>query len=300
VIKLPPRDLPKLRLAARAWARRPKRFRTLGKLPSIPLAVEAGYVLRLRQLAKRTAETIQTALKPVFSVEEPSLDAALRALKRVTVATDATLATVRWLKQFDEHNRTAMNHYMSPLTGGISLYRSSSGKQHRADAVVWAGVSPGVRDALNAALTENVKLIKSIPADMLDDVEQVLREHFAKGARVEEIAKALQERYDIGERRAALIARDQSGKVNGQLNEERSAEMGMDSYVWRCSGGGGPTHGDERVRPGHRVLDGTKQVFSDPPVVDEKTLRTANPGIDYNCRCTAEPDVSGYLDAIGA
>jgi SPP1 gp7 family putative phage head morphogenesis protein len=393
MIRLPPRDLPKLRLAARAWAKRPKRLRTLGRLPSIPLAIEAGYVLRLRQLAARTAETLrgavvlrplahhdaadddealkralaglddaeldylrggmrpldafhkayegltpaqanavstgvrgpfdpikllfedgrwiledgrhrlaaaraagathiralvngQEAVIPIPSGVDPASAAeTLRSLGRGLTSSGETAPTARMLENLNEHNRAAMNRFMAPVTGDIPI---------------WRGTTPEVRAVLDDALRANVRLIKSIPEELLDDVERTLREHLAAGSRVETIQKALKERYAIGERRAALIARDQVGKVNAQLNEERSTDIGMDSYTWRCSGGGGPEHGDERVRPGHRALDGTKQTFGDPPVVDEKSGRHANPGEDFQCRCTAESDVSGYLDAIGA
>lgn len=299
------RDQAKLRLAARAWAKRPKRFRTLGRLPSIPLAIEAGYVLRLRQLAVRVRDVTATRLAPLWAAMAAYPDAAHSAptLRTLSVTSDLQ-ATVRMLTQLEEHQRAAMNTYLSPLTGGVTLFKTPASPGNvRMDAVepaVWRGLTPGARKVLNDALTDNVRLIKSIPEGLLDDVEATLREHLAAGSRVEVIQNALQERYDIGERRAARIARDQVGKVNGQLNEERSTEIGMDDYFWRCSGGGTPAHGDERVRPGHRVLDGTKQKFSNPPVVDEKSGRRCNPGEDVECRCTAEPNVDGYLDYIGA
>jgi uncharacterized protein with gpF-like domain len=41
------------------------------------------------------------------------------------------------------------------------------------------------------------------------------------------------------------------------------------------------------VRPDHADLDGTLQDTYDPPIVDKKTGRRGNPGIDFNCRCHA-------------
>ena len=53
-------------------------------------------------------------------------------------------------------------------------------------------------------------------------------------------------------------------------------------YVWR-------TRGDEKVRTSHRPNDGRIFSWSEPP-------ETGHPGEDYNCRCSAEPYVSGETE----
>ena len=87
--------------------------------------------------------------------------------------------------------------------------------------------------------------------------------------------------------RARLIARDQVGKLNGQLAERRQRDIGVSRYVWR-------TAQDERVRPAHADREG--QVFSwdDPP-------EGGHPGFDYSCRCVSEPmlaDVLGEIEGV--
>jgi hypothetical protein len=53
-------------------------------------------------------------------------------------------------------------------------------------------------------------------------------------------------------------------------------------YVWR-------TRRDDKVRMSHRANDGRIFSWSAPPP-------TGHPGQDYNCRCTAEPYVSGETE----
>ena len=128
---------------------------------------------------------------------------------------------------------------------------------------------------------QNVNLIQVRPR-VQRAVEQVLAQPLDRGVRVEEIAAQLQERFGIEERRAALIARDQTLKLSGQLQEQRQTQAGISRYVWTTSG-------DERVRHDHAILDGTVQSWDAPPVVDQRTGRRAHPGGDFQCRCTADP-----------
>ena len=283
----------RLRLAARRWMRRPARLRKLGPVPAIPHGPEQAYVLALRQFSRHVSHAIRQTLGDLSKLTNvptiririaPPLDAAHRMLR----ATDAA-------------NKQGMNTHLRPLTGGIDLWPE---RAVRADAArvpaVAKGASPRVQAVLQDRLSKNIQLIKSIQSEQLNDVQDVLAEHLERGSRVEIIQAALDERFNISERRAELIARDQVGKLNGQLAEERLREVGIRDYIWHTSGGGTPEHGDERVRAGHRVLDGTRQSYDDPPVVDPKSGRTANPGEDFQCRCSAEADVTGYLDSIGA
>ena len=58
--------------------------------------------------------------------------------------------------------------------------------------------------------------------------------------------------------------------------------IGMEAYVWR-------TCGDEKVRDGHRALNGRVFKWDEPPIEDPHTGHRAHPGEAMNCRCTAIP-----------
>jgi SPP1 gp7 family putative phage head morphogenesis protein len=126
---------------------------------------------------------------------------------------------------------------------------------------------------------DNVSLISSIPDNLLDDVQAMLEEN--TGLRVESLAAKLQERFEVSDSKAALIARDQTLKLNGQITKTRQQTVGVTQYVWTTSN-------DERVREEHAALEGTTQDWSDPPVTNSYG-DTNHPGEDYQCRCTAFP-----------
>lgn len=139
-------------------------------------------------------------------------------------------------------------------------------------------------------VTENVALIQSLPEKVFAQVERKVIRAVSEGARVETLRKDLEGTYDIARAKAALIARDQTGKLYGQLNETRQRAVGLTTYIWR-------TVADERVRHVHQELEGTVQSWDDPPVTNEEG-DTNHPGEDYQCRCTAEPNLDELdLDA---
>jgi len=152
------------------------------------------------------------------------------------------------------------------------------------------GSEPGLADLAAAFTRDNVKLIKSIGTDQLADVEGIVLRGARRGRRVEEISKEIRQRFGVSRTRANLIARDQVSKFNGELAQTRQQDVGVTRYIWRTSL-------DERVRPRHAELEGTIQDWKKPPIVDSKTGRTAHPGEDFQCRCTAEPILDDVLAA---
>jgi SPP1 gp7 family putative phage head morphogenesis protein len=147
---------------------------------------------------------------------------------------------------------------------------------------------PKLAEAMAAAISESTALIKSIPARYFDEIEAGTMRAFRTGARASDVGKDIAARFGVSQKRGAFIARDQMSKLNGQLTRDRQIGLGVKGYIWR-------TAGDERVRDDHAALDGTKQSWDSPPVVDSRTGRREHPGGDFNCRCTAEPDLNALL-----
>lgn len=131
----------------------------------------------------------------------------------------------------------------------------------------------------------NVQLIKSLPKQYLDQVEVMVTNAFAAGTPVRRFTKDLRKRFNISENRARLIARDQVGKLSGQLTMLRQTEAGITHYIWR-------TMRDERVRKSHAEKEGKTFAWSNPP------SGTGHPGEDYQCRCHAEPDINRLLQDL--
>ena len=95
----------------------------------------------------------------------------------------------------------------------------------------------------------------------------------------------MEERYGMAEDDARRIARDQIGKLNAQVNQERQESMGVTRFVWR-------TMRDDRVRDEHQELEGEVFSWDDPPA-------EGLPGEDVQCRCYSEPDFSDLIGGDG-
>ncbi|HAS0773867.1 TPA: minor capsid protein [Enterobacter hormaechei] len=142
-----------------------------------------------------------------------------------------------------------------------------------------------LREMQELWVAENVRLIKSIPADELSDMEGIIQRGVMNGSSADTIKKQIQERYGVTERRAKLIAVDQIGKANAALTKQRQADAGISGYKWR-----GVL--DERERPEHRAREGKSYKWNNPPP-------DGHPGQPIRCRCYAEPDWAGSVFDIG-
>lgn len=138
------------------------------------------------------------------------------------------------------------------------------------------GVDVLVTDRKLAAVTEgfvaeNVALIKTVPDVLFDKIEQATTRAVTEGTLHTDLAKELAEQVGVAKNRAALIARDQVGKIYGQANAARQAELGIDRFVWR-------TVNDARVRDEHKDLEG--KIFS---YADGGHPEEGLPGEPINC-----------------
>jgi SPP1 gp7 family putative phage head morphogenesis protein len=118
---------------------------------------------------------------------------------------------------------------------------------------------------------------------LLPQVNKTVQDAFAGGLRVEVLREQIMDRFGVGRSRADLIARDQTLKLNGQINRNRQKEIGIDRYEWSTSR-------DSRVRKTHKH-DGKIFSWDDPP--DPPGV---HPGQDYQCRCVAIPVAPDWLD----
>jgi phage putative head morphogenesis protein, SPP1 gp7 family len=137
------------------------------------------------------------------------------------------------------------------------------------------------RDIVSGYVRDNVNLIKTIRTDLLADVEGAISRTMRSGARNEDLTREIRDRFGVSKKRARVIARDQIGKLTGQLTRERHKSLGIEEYIWR-------TVGDERVRDRHTDLNGNIYRYDDPPVSGTGGERL-NPGEPIQCRCYAEP-----------
>jgi len=158
-------------------------------------------------------------------------------------------------------------------------------------------VSTKLANTVQPFVHENINLIRKMNAQMLSRMKDIVTESVQAQTSYKDLSQQIEDEFGVGRARARLIARDQTLKYNGQVTEQLHKDAGVTSYVWT-------TAHDERVRgtPGgkwprgnHYELDGQRFSYAQPPMVDKKSGRRANPGYDYQCRCVATPYTDDLL-----
>lgn len=271
---------------------RAPRLRGKVKAQVPPIAIERAYltfILQVLALAKDAIRAEITSQLPRL-VAESKLDSARtdtpaearRRFQGLRVSFDrGVVADQRLETSIAEFGRRTEKYQGSQLQEQI---RKSVG-------IEVPLTDPKLGPRLRNWTAENVGLIKSIPGQLLDQVERDVVSGVNNGTRWEVLAKDIEDRFDVTAKRASLIARDQVGKFYGAVQRARQTNLGILSYTWRTSR-------DERVREGHAEREGETFKWAETP--EDVGGGEGHPGQPINCRCTAEPNLEELLDGLEA
>lgn len=145
-----------------------------------------------------------------------------------------------------------------------------------------------VGGAVNFQIQRNAELIKTLPLDIAERVNDFIAKESIKGRRASDIARDIQKMFpDSSRAKASLIARTEVSKTLTAITWARAESIGIAWYEWRTSE-------DSRVRSSHAHMDRVLVNWDDPPS-PEKILGQKNPpapyhaGNIYNCRCYPVP-----------
>ena len=253
-----------------------------------PIATEASYATTLVKLIDRTHE----AMRP-FTDELPSIlddarrergdsvrwdagagsrarEAVQRARERLRAALPtSTIEAVaaRFANQTQTNQRLQLGHQLHQALG--------------IDVLGHAPEVPNLPAMLDHFISENTSLITTIPADMLSHVDRLVQRGITSGMPVDQLRSEIADRFDISKRHARVIARDQVGKLFGQINRVRQQALGVDEFEWE-------TANDERVREEHQVLNGKRFSWAEG-------AGGIMPGSEIQCRCAGQPVLDKLL-----
>lgn len=143
------------------------------------------------------------------------------------------------------------------------------------------------RAKIAEAYSENLKLyIKNWTEKEILTLRKQIVQSTLKGNRYENLIKQIEYRYGTSQNKARFLARQETSLLMTEFKKQRYQDAGVDDYIWTCVAGSK----NHPVRPMHKRLDGSRQKWSKPPIVNKNGDRK-NPGGDYNCRCYARPIV---------
>lgn len=258
--------------------------------PQIPASAEREYV--------RTTNAYMAILKLELEGQLPKLkefykenrDAEVRENRRNDSATDLILSISQLFTMIKNNVVAKMAGFglRRKLESLAHLNRKLTVKEWKKAVKATLGID--IREdyylgdfyveQLHAWVEENVGLISSIPEDALEKMKDIVYEGYANGKTTTRMVEEIRRAYGMSRRRAELIARDQTAKLNGQIQKAQQQDAGITEYIWS-------TTGDERVRRSHQELNGKKFSWNDPP--ENSDGRKCHPGQDYQCRCIGRP-----------
>lgn len=135
--------------------------------------------------------------------------------------------------------------------------------------------------------TENMQYyIQEFTEKEVVSLREKVKENVFSGQRYEGMVKIIERSYGVSKSKASFLAKQETNLLVAKFKESRYNEAGVDDYIWQTVVGSDK----HPVREKHKMLNGTRQKFSKPPIVNAKGDRK-NPKEDYNCRCTARPIV---------
>lgn len=253
-----------------------EKLRRKPRTPRLPVAEEKILEALLVRITRKINATISAALRGDLDrakARASRADADLDGLFREALFQDLAIRLSRIVE--DPEIVELLDQY------GARLNATNGREIERVIGINPVDIDPEITEALLQFRRASVGLITSIAEDQLSQVRDLVDVAANSGMRVETLAAQIQERHNVSESRARLIARDQTLKTNGDLTRLRHEKIGVTEYIW-------DTSGDSRVRPDHRALDGSTQRWDDPPVTNPEGDRN-HPGEDYQCRCIAIP-----------
>lgn len=167
------------------------------------------------------------------------------------------------------------------------------------------GVDPfygdkGLRNRFANFASENVSLIKGITDEVAVRIEKIVTRGLTSATKHGDLAKTIEGEFGFGERRSQIIARDQIGKLYGQINASRQKDLGVRRFRWKCVGDdrtrGNPSGKYPNVDPDDNHYDRDDQIYSydDPPKNSDGEPEL--PGEPILCRCWSEPVLEDILD----
>lgn len=203
------------------------------------------------------------------------------ALKRHQDRLDAAIPNV-WQTELDKLATSLLTPAdLATITQQLTTLGQAAVQNVQADPSLRAAFG-GLRshqqwegDLVDEWRQQNVDLIKTIPTRLHDELRGVVQKAFADAWPWKRLSESIQQRFSVNEFVARRIARDQMGKLHGQLTQARQEAAGVKRYIWRTSK-------DERVRPEHAARENVEFSWDVPP--DD-----GHPGIPIQCRCHAEP-----------
>lgn len=248
--------------------------------------LEALYRKRMTALVDEMAASVEHWVAAAYRANEP------RALAIDEAPADALMRAVRslakrWLGRFE-----AAAPRLADWFAQSARNRSDEALRRilrEGGFTVRFKLTAAQRDVMKATVAQNITLIKSIPAQYFDQIEQSVMRSVQVGRDLGGLTKELREHFGVTKRRASFIARSQNNMATAVLARTRQTEVGITHCMWIHSGGGREPRASHVKAGREKIVYAVSEGWYDP---NEK--KYILPGELPNCRCVSRPLIKGF------
>lgn len=251
-----------------------------------PAGIEREYEKRLKKAVREMEKSCVYWLRAKYRANESRIVG--------DSATDDLLKAFRkllrqWERNFRELADVLPKWFVTKIRGYVTGNLAAQTKPLR-DAglgfnLKFSYMSQRERQTFQAIVKENVNLIKSIVRESLTQVEGIVLRNIEAGHDLARMTEDLHKQFGVSERRARMIARDQTNKATNNLSRQRLLDYGVTKGIWMHTASGKTyreTHENDMDGQEYDIREGC----FDP---DEKVNRHIQPAELVNCYCVCRP-----------
>jgi uncharacterized protein with gpF-like domain len=232
--------------------------------------VEVKYRNKLKSLIKEMSRSceywVSVADEPILAHDASPVNNIKRILKDLRK---------RWETRFNEAAPKIAELYAKAIKTSSDVALKSALKNMGLS--VEFKLTASMKQSLEAIITENISLIKSIPQQYLQQVEGEVMRAFSVGRDLKTMVEGIKKIGGVTQRRAELIAYDQSNKANAVVIRTRQLDLGITKGIWQHS------HAGKEPRASHVAANGKEFELTKGCLIDGEYIL---PGEKIRCRCT--------------
>lgn len=249
--------------------------------------VEEAYRTKLQSMVTAMNKSVTYWLRAAWRADDPGEIMAQDARPMQSLRRAMRKLIENWEKKFDDLAPELAKVFVDGATS--TTQAAFQAELSKAGFAVKFQMTPAMREGYQAVLSENVGLIKSIPAQYLTQVEGDVWRAVSQGYDLEALTNTLQKRYGVTHRRASFIAKDQAQKAKSVTEKIRRLELGISKAKWQHSNGG------REPRPLH-VEAGRKGLIFEIAKGAYIGGKWIQPGEEPRCRCNSRAVIPGLED----
>lgn len=248
-----------------------------------PIAIERAYHKKLKALLKEMDRSLYYWLRAEYRKAEPEIvgDSAMADLR-----TKMKYLAKYWNKKYNEKAAEMANWFATEVQKHTTRNLQNQMKKAKLAELgfdlKFSYHSRKERNTLKSIVEHNVNLIQNMSEQHLLRIQGVVLRGIETGHDLSRMTEELEKTFGVDERRAEIIARDQTAKASNNLSRDRLLSYGVTKGKWMHTASG------KTYRDSHVDMDGEIYDIEDG-CYDPDYGAKVQPGELVNCHCVCIP-----------